>query len=97
MNTKQLRGAYTTLVTLLLVVFSHSPWSGYRTTSYDEFTKSFVDLPLWEWQTIAPLVPWLGLLQNLTASVVLIALLALIWVIANRHDVNPTTGAKPNN
>jgi hypothetical protein len=84
MTSKQWQGIYAALAAFLLLVFLHSPWSGYETTWYVQFTNSMGNLPLWEWHTIEPILPWLGSLKNLAASTVFIALLGAVWIVANR-------------
>ena len=86
MNRKQWHGIYVALAALAVVIFLHSPLTGYQTSFYFEYTKSSGDLPFWEWRAKAPLLPWLGSLENLAASVLLIAVLLAIWVVANRQE-----------
>jgi hypothetical protein len=90
MNLKQRQGAYVALAMLVILLFLHCPWTGYETTWYFELTRSHHDLPPWEWHTNAPLLPWLGSLQNLVASITFIALLAVIWIVANRQATAET-------
>jgi len=86
MNSMQRIGVNVALAIVLVLVFLHSPWSGYEIDSYSEVLGSSADLPFSLWRTSAPLVNWLGFVQNLVASIVLIVLLTALWVAANKSS-----------
>lgn len=88
MNRKQWIGIYTAAALILIAIFLHGPWSGYETTwsYFSSILNQGVsgDLAFLDWYSRSPLVPWLGVIKNLLASVGLIFALTIIWILANR-------------
>lgn len=72
MNRNQRTGLYISGSAVLIVLFLHSPWTG-----YGEFYVKY--LPFLEWHTVSPLVEWLGSVKNTLASIALVIMLATIW------------------
>ena len=79
MNSNQRLALLVAFAAGLILTFLHSPWTGYFAGEYTPFS---------EWQTVSPLVYWLGLLPNFLASLALVATLACLWVWGAR-TTNP--------
>ena len=96
MNKKQSTGIYLAVAVILFIFFLHSPWSGYETIEFLSLTDTdplfynlsngYLKLGFWDWHSRTPIVPWLGVLKNLAATVIFIVLLTFIWMAASRDS-----------
>jgi predicted Co/Zn/Cd cation transporter (cation efflux family) len=89
LNPQQWKWVYFAAAATLIVIFLHSPWTGYATSSFSSVTWKDYRFPFTDWHTEAPLVLWLGNVVNLIATLALIALLTGIALFANRDSPTP--------
>ena len=76
---------YTAAAAAVIVIFLHSPWTGYD-TYYIGYLGGQIPSPFSAWKSHDPLVSWLGFVINLLATLTLIALLLVIALFATRDE-----------
>jgi hypothetical protein len=88
--------AFVAAALLIGLLILHSPWLGYVTRvpgGYlgNTYFEGGGDLPIWEWHSADPLIPWFGSLVNCVIVAVAVVGLAGLWCYLFRSPAGNET------
>lgn len=97
MNAVQKVAVFVAAVLLVGVLLLHNPWFGYVTTKQGFFLGSTYvdvsgDLPIVDWHSADPLIPWFGSLVNCLIISTAVIGLAGLWCYLFRSSHGDATG-----
>jgi hypothetical protein len=98
-NQKQKIGLFITISALITILFLHFPFDGYITTTKafvgcEKWAGTFClsnqykqeELPLNQWVSMQPIIPWFGRVINFIAATIFVIVVGGLWFYMFRDE-----------